>query len=293
MKSEFFAKAKGNASQMEDTWMANEHYTAVFDGATAKAAFRFSDGRTPGQVAAQTLARTMAMLPPELDAFQAVQRLSAALRQDLDGHRGEASGVIYSHFRHEIWMVGDCQFALLHQDGSFEQHHTEKAIDHILSHWRADILHSYLSRGLMTPQQIQADDPGRRIIQPFITRQVLYQNLDPNGNPAPLRDNGSCAGIDLAFGVFDGTPIPEQFIEVYPIAEDTEEIILASDGYPRLFPTLEETERHLHQLLIEDPLCIGPLCGTKGIKPGNEAHDDRTYLKVKKTLSAHRGAPPP
>lgn len=256
---------------MEDTWMANDNYIAVFDGATPKTVFRFSDGRTPGQVAAQTLAETLETLPANIDARKAVHQLTQALHKALDGQRGEACGVIYNIYRREIWLIGDCQFALLHHNGSFEQHHAEKTIDHILSHWRSDIIRSYLSRGLMTPEEILANDPGRRIIQPFITRQVRYQNL------SPLSSHYSS---HLAFGVFDGNPIPDPFIEVLPIADDIEAIILASDGYPRLFPTLEESEQHLKLLLQEDPLCIGALCGTKGINPGNEAHDDRTYIKI-------------
>ena len=118
----------------------------------------------------------------------------------------------------------------------------------------------------MTPDAILADDPGRRIIQPFITQQVRYQNLD--------------ASHPLAYGVLDGTRVPDRFIEVHLLPDDADQLILASDGYPELLPTLDETEATLQRLLAADPLCIGPLLGTKGLRPGNLSYDDRTYLRI-------------
>jgi glycerophosphoryl diester phosphodiesterase len=58
-------------------------------------------------------------------------------------------------------------------------------------------------------------------------------------------------------------------------------IILASDGYPELFDTLEETERYLFQMLTKDPLCIHELRGTKGVRPGNQSFDDRSYISFR------------
>ena len=247
---------------MEDAYVLTDNYIAVFDGATPKTAFRFPDGRTPGQVAATTLAETIKRLPAECTAREAIDRLSGALANALQGHSGEASGVIFSRWRREIWSVGDCQFALLHRDGRLERHRTEKAIDRILADWRASIIGSYLSRGLMTSAEILANDPGRRIIQPFITRQTRYQNRTG----------------ELGFGVFDGGHIPDEFIETWSIGQDVETVILASDGYPELHATLEETEAALHRMLQSDPMCINVLRGTKGIRPGCTAHDDRTYV---------------
>lgn len=261
------SKPKGDPRYMEDYWVCTSKYAAVFDGATPKTAFLFPGDVTPGQMAARTLAHTLDALPPDLTARQAVDRLTAQLATALQGHRAEASGVIYSVARREVWSVGDCQFAFISSDDSLTIYHNEKLIDRILSQWRSSIIQSYLTRGLLTPGQILADDPGRRIIQPYITRQTRYQNIPSNSNP-------------LAFGVFDGTHIPNEYISVTPVPEQVTEIILASDGYPQLCRTVQESEAVLQRLLLEDPLCIGPLCGTKGIRPGATCHDDRTYLKI-------------
>ena len=58
-------------------------------------------------------------------------------------------------------------------------------------------------------------------------------------------------------------------------------VIMASDGYPVLADTLEETERLLACSLAEDPLRIGEHPSTKGVAAGNESFDDRTYLRIK------------
>jgi len=41
------------------------------------------------------------------------------------------------------------------------------------------------------------------------------------------------------------------------------------------------SEELLARLLAEDPLCIGPLKGTKGVALGNVSFDDRAYLRSK------------
>lgn len=142
----------------------------------------------------------------------------------------------------------------------------EKRIDHLLSDWRRAILASYHSRRLMSDAELLDNDPGRRIIQPQITHQTRFQNLDSD-HP-------------LAYGMLDGERFPERFIRVYSVPDDVSELILASDGYPSLLPTLAETEDNLQRLLAVDPLCIGPLLGTKGVRTGNLSYDDRTYLRI-------------
>lgn len=246
---------------MEDVCAITHDYIAVFDGATPKTAFRFADGTTPGQKVARTLAEAVSDLASDISCHEAIAWLSSQIQPGC----GEASGILYSAARREIWSVGDCQYAWICQGRTFFRHQECKRIDKILSQWRADIVKSLLSRGICSVADIQEDDPGRRIIQPFITRQVRYQNLQEN-HP-------------LAFGVFDGKPIPDRFIHIFPVPDDVREIILASDGYPQLAPTLAETEILLQRLLQQDPLCIDALCGTKAVKAGNLSFDDRTYIR--------------
>jgi hypothetical protein len=60
-----------------------------------------------------------------------------------------------------------------------------------------------------------------------------------------------------------------------------EDLVLASDGYPEILPTLAETEARLAELLAEDPSCVGVLRGTKGVMAGQISFDDRAYLRLR------------
>ena len=59
-----------------------------------------------------------------------------------------------------------------------------------------------------------------------------------------------------------------------------DEVVLATDGYPVLCPTLQATENALAQLLHDDPLLIHHYQATKAHMHGNNSFDDRAYLRV-------------
>lgn len=56
-------------------------------------------------------------------------------------------------------------------------------------------------------------------------------------------------------------------------------VILASDGYPRLEPSLSESELFLEELKVKDPLCIDIHKAVNGFTNGKSSIDDRTYIK--------------
>lgn len=263
---------KSSAAANEDACVVTPCFAAVIDGATPKTAFRYPGGLTPGCVAAQRLTDAIGTLPPEVTAAEAARLLTAALHEPevAAADRPIASCALYSSYRRQVWLLGDCQCAFLLPDSPLDAPlplcTNRKAIDTLLADWRRAVLTSLLSRGILTPAQIAADDPGRRIIQPHITQQVRFQNLD-----RPHR---------LAYGMLDGEPFPERFIRILDVPAEAKALILATDGYPALYPTLAQTEAHLQRLLAQDPLCIGPLCGTKGLRPHQQSFDDRTYLRL-------------
>ena len=265
---EQFSEAKSPALPSEDAAVVTAAYAAVIDGATPKTAFRYPGGETPGHLAARLLGDALRRMPADMDAEGCAAWLTRALHQDnvAPSDRPIASLVIYSEPRREVWMIGDCQFGYTDGENTFRTVTNTKLIDKCLSEWRRDIISSLLSRGCMTAEEIAADDPGRRIIQPIITRQVRYQNAT---GPNPFN-----------YTMLDGEPLPAHSVKVYRLPADVHELVLATDGYPVLKQSLEEAEQELHRLLQADPLCIGPLLATKGVKPGNNSNDDRTYLRL-------------
>ena len=62
---------------------------------------------------------------------------------------------------------------------------------------------------------------------------------------------------NVTYAVIDGFPIPQQLVPVITLDFQPWEIVLASDGYPFLAPTLVETEALLEEQRKNDPLNIG------------------------------------
>ena len=63
------------------------------------------------------------------------------------------------------------------------------------------------------------------------------------------------------------------------VSADTQEVVLASDGYPFLCPTLAESEARLKEQIVRDPLNINTFKATKGMMTGNLSFDDRAYIR--------------
>lgn len=69
-------------------------------------------------------------------------------------------------------------------------------------------------------------------------------------------------------------------VRTIPVPEPPTEVVLASDGYPQLCPTLAESEAALRRQLDDDPFCIRTFKATKGRMVGNQSFDDRAYLRL-------------
>lgn len=164
-----------------------------------------------------------------------------------------ASAIIYSRMRREVWMIGDCQCLA---NGQF--YDNPKPYEQRLAEQRAERVRELLAEGISQEQQLE-DDPARQaIIEPLL---------------AAMKEQ------NVTFAVIDGFPIAEQHVRVYTLDFRPWEIVLASDGYPFLCPTLSESEARLHQQQLSDPLNIGEFKATKAFLQGNNSFDDRTYIR--------------
>ena len=80
------------------------------------------------------------------------------------------------------------------------------------------------------------------------------------------------------YPVLNGRGIHLEHIIKYKVKVG-DEIVLASDGYPVIKPTLEQSETYLKTILERDPLCIKEFITMKGLVPGNNSYDDRAYVR--------------
>ncbi len=68
---------------------------------------------------------------------------------------------------------------------------------------------------------------------------------------------------------------------MFPLDREVNEVVMASDGFPDLCPTLNESESRLRWLLKTDPGAVAELWTVgKALRPGANSVDDRAYLRL-------------
>ncbi|MGJ9457988.1 hypothetical protein [Oceanobacillus sp. CF4.6] len=101
-------------------------------------------------------------------------------------------------------------------------------------------------------------------IKPLIQQQYYLQNVKDS---------------QYSFEVVDGFDIDLSKVKKVNVPSNAKEMILASDGYPFVKPTLLESESLLSELMENDPLCFRQYKCTKGLQKGNISFDDRVYIR--------------
>ncbi|MBT1181932.1 hypothetical protein JS531_08205 [Bifidobacterium sp. CP2] len=295
---ERFCRGKhADQSLNEDGLVVTEDYAAVVDGVTGKS-LRHLWKPSGGVVAKDLLASAIAGLPGEASMREAQRALDGRLRDEYarfaamhgdmpsdDGsshvfevepwERLQANAVIYSAFRREVWLFGDCQVMM-----NGVQTPTLKRVDELLGELRSFATQALRLREEAEarcpddPETVTADgsarssrvvgsgDPARDLIMPFLRLQSEFANRRG----------------EYGYFVFDGFADPTYPIHIAPVQPGAE-VVLASDGYPLLRSTLAGSEAELARLRREDPGLVREFRSTKGFTAGLESFDDRTYLR--------------
>lgn len=257
---------RSDGKECEDGLFISNDFLAVVDGVTPKGKWKW-DGHTSGYFAKEAVMKGLKELEPEASAHQAIEHINKCIHnsytQDrlekakLDGKEQlQACVIIYSVAKQQIWSFGDCQCII-----NCQIHTHEKQFDVIVSKMRSLYLELEKLCG-KTEEELAKHDTGREFIMPVLEKENMLANSDT----AYGFDNLN--GFELCF----------DRMKVYDINEG-DQIVLASDGYPSLQPTLKSSERLLKEVLQNDPLCYKTYLSTKGYKPENVSFDDRTYIR--------------
>ena len=267
---ESFTRGKSSVEKCEDGIVCTQDYVAVVDGSTSKNDFTFN-GMTTGRNAMYIIVRAIKEMPNYLNAIEVINFISNKIKSVYDSccltermkinphERFTASAAIYCNRLNKVLMVGDCQCMV---DGVLYKN--DKSVDKIMSEARSLYNNVEILNG-KTINQLQESDNGRKFIMPFLKNQTILQNHSKSS---------------LGYSVFDGFEVLNSKVKKISVT-NASEIILASDGYPILKQTLEESEKALHYILKKDPLCINEYKSTKGLIAGNNSYDDRSYIKIK------------
>lgn len=266
-------EGKKSPESCEDGLVVTADFIAVIDGSTSKTPHHLSPDMKNGRYAMVLISEYIQHeLKPESTVEDFCEGVTSyiynkvyrqqGIEEQMQAHPEErltASAILYSKAKNEVWMVGDCQAII---DGKLYENN--KPFEDIVARRRVELI-----RQGFTPQE------ARKTIEPLLIQAMLE-------------------GQNKTYTVIDGFPIYQKGVKVVSlnapqknvetdVADSlplpTKEIVLASDGYPFLKPTLAESEEALVHLLAYDPQCTHEFIATKGIVVGNKSFDDRTYIR--------------
>ncbi len=283
---------KKSPEACEDGMVVTDDFIAVIDGSTSKTPKHLNPDMKNGRYAMMLISE---YIREELKADASVddfcQGVTAyiynkvyeklGVEERLKEHPEErltASAILYSRTRNEVWMVGDCQAII---DGKLYEN--GKPYEEKIARKRVELIEQGLSpaeaRKQIEPLLIKAMLSGQNQTYTVIDGFPIYregvkvvsvsdfcsvQNSVSSSDSCSVQDTVSCSDSVSASDT---------------IPSSSSEIVLASDGYPFLKPTLAAGEAALAEQIANDPQNIHSFIATKGIVEGNKSFDDRTYIR--------------
>lgn len=277
---------KKSPEACEDGMVVTDDFIAVIDGSTSKTPKHLNPDMKNGRYAMMLISE---YIWEELKADASVddfcQGVTAyiynkvyeklGVEERLKEHPEErltASAILYSRTRNEVWMVGDCQAIIdgkLYENGKpYEQEIARKRVE-------------LIEQGLSPAE-------ARKQIEPLLIKAMLsgqnqtYTVID--GFPI-YREGVKVVSVSASSSVQDSVPASDSVhcsdsvSASGTISVSSSEIVLASDGYPFLKPTLAASEAALAEQIANDPQNIRSFIATKGIVEGSKSFDDRTYIR--------------
>ena len=277
---------KKSPEACEDGMVVTDDFIAVIDGSTSKTPKHLNPDMKNGRYAMMLISEYIReKLKADASVDEFCQGVTAyiynkvyeklGVEERLKEHPEErltASAILYSRTRNEVWMVGDCQAIIdgkLYENGkSYEQEIARK---------RVELIEQGLSpaeaRKQIEPLLIKAMLSGQNQTYTVIDGFPIYRE-----GVKVVSVSDSCSVQD-SVPASDSVPCSDSASASDTIPSSSSEIVLASDGYPFLKPTLAASEAALAEQIANDPQNIRSFIATKGIVEGNKSFDDRTYIR--------------
>lgn len=277
---------KKSQKACEDGMVVTDDFIAVIDGSTSKTPKHLNPDMKNGRYAMMLISE---YIREELKADASVddfcQGVTAyiynkvyeklGVEERLKEHPEErltASAILYSRTRNEVWMVGDCQAII---DGKLYEN--GKPYEEKIARKRVELIEQGLSpaeaRKQIEPLLIKAMLSGQNQTYTVIDGFPIYRE---GVKVVSVSDSSS---VQDSVPASDSVPCSDSASASDTIPSSSSEIVLASDGYPFLKPTLAASEAALAEQIANDPQNIHSFIATKGIVEGNKSFDDRTYIR--------------
>ena len=277
---------KKSPEACEDGMVVTDDFIAVIDGSTSKTPKHLNSDMKNGRYAMMLISE---YIREELKADASVDEFcqgvtayiynkvyeKLGVEERLKEHPEErltASAILYSRTRNEVWMVGDCQAIIggkLYENGKpYEEKIARKRVELI-----EQGLSSAEARKQIEPLLIKAMLSGQNQTYTVIDGFPIYRE---GVKVVSVSDSSS---VQDSVPASDSVPCSDSVSASGTIPSSSSEIVLASDGYPFLKPTLAASEAALAEQIANDPQNIHSFIATKGIVEGNKSFDDRTYIR--------------
>ena len=277
---------KKSQEACEDGMVVTDDFIAVIDGSTSKTPKHLNPDMKNGRYAMMLISE---YIREELKADASVDDFcqgvttyiynkvyeKLGVEERLKEHPEErltASAILYSRTRNEVWMVGDCQAII---DGKLYEN--GKPYEEKIARKRVELIEQGLSpaeaRKQIEPLLIKAMLSGQNQTYTVIDGFPIYRE-----GVKVVSVSDSCSVQD-SVPASDSVPCSDSVSASGTISVSSSEIVLASDGYPFLKPTLAASEAALAEQIANDPQNIRSFIATKGIVEGNKSFDDRTYIR--------------
>ena len=277
---------KKSQEACEDGMVVTDDFIAVIDGSTSKTPKHLNPDMKNGRYAMMLISE---YIREELKADASVDEFcqgvtayiynkvyeKLGVEERLKEHPEErltASAILYSRTRNEVWMVGDCQAIIagkLYENG--------KPYEEKIARKRVELIEQGLSpaeaRKQIEPLLIEAMLSGQNQTYTVIDGFPIYRE---GVKVVSVSDSSS---VQDSVPASDSVPCSDSASASGTIPSSSSEIVLASDGYPFLKPTLAASEAALAEQIANDPQNIHSFIATKGIVEGNKSFDDRTYIR--------------
>lgn len=277
---------KKSPEACEDGMVVTDDFIAVIDGSTSKTPKHLNPDMKNGRYAMMLISE---YIREELKADASVDEFcqgvtayiynkvyeKLGVEERLKKHPEErltASAILYSRTRNEVWMVGDCHAIIagkLYENG--------KPYEEKIARKRVELIEQGLSpaeaRKQIEPLLIEAMLSGQNQTYTVIDGFPIYRE---GVKVVSVSDSSS---VQDSVPASDSVPCSDSASASGTIPSSSSEIVLASDGYPFLKPTLAASEAALAEQIANDPQNIHSFIATKGIVEGNKSFDDRTYIR--------------
>ena len=277
---------KKSPEACEDGMVVTDDFIAVIDGSTSKTPKHLNSDMKNGRYAMMLISE---YIREELKADASVDEFcqgvtayiynkvyeKLGVEERLKEHPEErltASAILYSRTRNEVWMVGDCQAIIggkLYENG--------KPYEEKIARKRVELIEQGLSpaeaRKQIEPLLIKAMLSGQNQTYTVIDGFPIYRE---GVKVVSVSDSSS---VQDSVPASDSVPCSDSVSASGTFLVSSSEIVLASDGYPFLEPTLAASEAALAEQIANDPQNIHSFIATKGIVEGNKSFDDRTYIR--------------